>query len=89
MSYYHYHKNFSDNDFQNFSDEINSIVGKKQISKKENNLLYLINQRLKKYKTVYYKWFNTDLSFSYHNERNFFNFTSFVERYFRQPEYFI
>ena len=51
MSYYDYHKNFSDEDLENLEAEIDYIVGKEQISEEENNLLYLINQRLKKYKT--------------------------------------
>ena len=49
MSYYDYHKNFSDEDLENLGDEIDNIVRKEQISEEENNLLSLINQRIKKY----------------------------------------
>ena len=51
MSYYHYHKNFSDEDLQSLSDEIGDINGKEEIKEEEKKLISLINHRLNRYKT--------------------------------------
>ena len=51
MSYYDYHKNFSDEDLDSLSDEIESIDGNEQIKEEEKKLISLINHRLKRYKT--------------------------------------
>ena len=51
MSYYHYHKNFSDEDLESLSVEIEHIDGKEQIKEEKKKLISLINHRLKRYKT--------------------------------------
>jgi len=50
-SYYHYHKNFSDENLQSLSDEIGDIDGKEEIKEEEKKLISLINHRLNRYKT--------------------------------------
>ena len=52
LSYYHYHESFTDDDFTNLCNEINTCMENYQLKEEEQKLITLVNHRLKRYDNV-------------------------------------